>query len=48
VEIKAYKIFAYAYLVKAGEMDLEPAKGSEREIVPEEYRLAVAEYLIEK
>ena len=43
--LKRYKIVAYAVLVKAGEWNLEPMDGNNKPIVPDEYRIAVAEYL---
>lgn len=43
--LKQYLIVAYAYLVKTGKWILEPIEGDTRRVVPEEYRLAVAEYL---
>lgn len=43
--LKQYLVVAYAYLVKTGKYNLEPIKGDTRRVVPEEYRLAVAEYL---
>jgi hypothetical protein len=45
--VKQYLIVSYAYLVKVGRWDLEPVDGSEKSVVPEEYREAVAEYLID-
>jgi hypothetical protein len=41
----AYKIKAYAYLVKVGRYDLEPVEGSTLPVVEESYRDAVALYL---
>lgn len=43
--LKQYLVIAYAYLVKTGKWILEPIEGDTRKVVPEEYRLAVAEYL---
>lgn len=43
--IKEYMVKIYAYLVKTGHWDLEPVEGSTKKVVPDEYRLAVAEYL---
>lgn len=43
--LKQYLIVSYAYLVKIGRWDLEPTEGSTKKVVPEEYRIAVAEYL---
>lgn len=44
--LKYYLIVAYAYLVRVGRWVLEPEEGNEKPVVPEEYRGAVAEYLI--
>ena len=41
----AWKIKAYAYLVQVNRWDLEPIEGSTKSVVPETYRVAVAEYL---
>lgn len=46
--LRQYLIVAYAYLVKTGIFILEPVEGDTRRVVPEEYREAVAEYLIAK
>jgi hypothetical protein len=43
--LKQYLVVSYAYLVKIGRWDLEPTEGSTKKAVPEEYRVAVAEYL---
>jgi hypothetical protein len=43
--LKQYLIVSYAYLVKIGRWDLEPTEGNIKKAVPEEYRIAVAEYL---
>jgi hypothetical protein len=43
--LKQYLVVSYAYLVKIGRYDLEPVEGSTKKVVPEEYRVAVAEYL---
>jgi hypothetical protein len=43
--LKQYLIVSYAHLVKIGRYDLEPVEGSTKKVVPEEYRVAVAEYL---
>lgn len=43
--MKQYLIVSYSYLVKTGVYDLEPVEGSTKKIVPETYRVAVAEYL---
>lgn len=45
MELKSWKVKAYGVLVKAEKWDLEPVLNSTKNIVPEEYRLAVAEYL---
>jgi hypothetical protein len=44
--LKGYLIVAYAYKVKTGQWDLEPIGGSEKPVVPEAYRGAVADYLL--
>jgi len=46
INMKQWKIKAYGVLVKAERWDLEPIEGSVKDVVPEDYRLAVAEYLI--
>lgn len=43
--LKQYLVVSYAYLVKIGRWDLETVEGSGNKVVPEEYRIAVAEYL---
>lgn len=43
--LKEYLIVSYAYLVKIGRWRLEPVEGSESKVVPENYRIVVAEYL---
>lgn len=43
--IYKYKVIAYAILVRGGRMTLEVEENSTLEIVPEPYRIAVAEYL---
>jgi hypothetical protein len=43
--LKQYLIVSYAYLVKIGRYDIEPVEGSTKKVVPEEYRVVVAEYL---
>lgn len=45
MELKTYRITAYAVLVKAEKWDLEAVEGSTKKVVPENYRTAVAEYL---
>ncbi len=45
MELKAYLVKAYCYLVKVGRWDLEPVDGSSKSVVPEDYRVAVAEAL---
>lgn len=44
--MKAWKVKAYAVVVKAEVYDLEPVEGSSKEVVPEDYRLIVAEYML--
>lgn len=41
----AWKIKSYAYLVKIERYELEPIEGSEKAVVEESYRTAVALYL---
>jgi len=43
--LNKYKIWAYAYLVKVERYNLEPVEGSTKPVVPEDCRVAVAEYL---
>lgn len=43
--LKQYLIVSYGILVKAGAWDLEKTEGSSKQIVPEEYKIKVAEYL---
>lgn len=43
--MKQYLIVSYAYLVKIARWDLDPVDGSTKKVVPEAYRVAVAEYL---
>jgi len=43
--LKNYLIICYGYLVKTEQWDLSPVDGSTRNVVPENYRTAVAEYL---
>lgn len=45
MELKSWKVKAYGVLVKAEKWDLEPVEGSSKNVVPEDYKLAVAEYL---
>ena len=45
---KEYLIKSYAYLVKVGKWDIMPTEGSTNNVVPEEYREEVSEYLISK
>ncbi len=45
--LKQYLVVSYAYLVKIGRWDLEPAEGSQNRVVPDEYKTIVAEYLAE-
>lgn len=43
--LKRYLIVSYAILVKAGKWNLEEVSGEEKPIVPQDYQIAVAEYL---
>lgn len=43
--LKQYLVVSYGYLVKIARWDLEPVEGSVKKVVPEDYRVAVAEYL---
>ncbi|WP_187372124.1 CD1375 family protein [Clostridium ihumii] len=43
--LKQYLIVSYGILVKAGAWDLEEIEGSNKKVVPEEYKIKVAEYL---
>jgi len=43
--LKEYLIVSYAYLVKVGRWKLEPVEESKSRVVPEDYRIAVDEYL---
>lgn len=43
--LKRYLIVSYAILVKAGKWNLEEVAGEEKPIVPQDYQIAVAEYL---
>jgi hypothetical protein len=45
--LKQYLIISYGYLVKVGKWLLEPVEDDIRKVVPEEYRIAVAEYLVQ-
>ncbi|WP_162829345.1 CD1375 family protein [Clostridium senegalense] len=45
MELKKYLIVSYGILVKAGKWNLEAIEGENKPIVPEDYALAVAEYL---
>ncbi len=40
--LKGYLICAYVYLVKI----VEPVEGGTKSVVPEDYRIAVSEYLV--
>ncbi len=44
--MKAWKVKAYGVVVKAEKWDLEPIEGSIKEVVPEDYRVVVAEYML--
>lgn len=43
--LKKYLVVSYSILVKAGRWNLEAIEGEDKPVVPEEYRIAVAEYL---
>jgi hypothetical protein len=43
--MKQYLIVAYAYLVKTGEWDLDAVEGETKQVVPDDYKKAVAEYI---
>lgn len=43
--LKRYLVVSYGILVKAGKWNLEPVEGENKPIVPDEYVIAVAEYL---
>ncbi len=43
--LKHYLIVSYSILVKAERWNLENVEGEIKPIVPDEYRIAVAEYL---
>ncbi|MEC2128113.1 CD1375 family protein [Brevibacillus centrosporus] len=43
--IKQYMVPVYALLVKSGGWVIEPTGAAGEKVVPEEYRLPVAEYL---
>lgn len=43
--LKRYLVVSYGILVKAGRWNLEEIEGEEKLLVPEEYRVVVAEYL---
>lgn len=43
--LKRYLIVSYGILVKASKWNLEPVEGEDKSIVPEDYRVSVAEYL---
>ena len=45
MELKRYLIVSYGILVKAGRWNLEPVEGETKPLVPENYQIAVAEYL---
>lgn len=44
--LKRYLIVSYAILVKAGKWNLEVMEDDEKPVVPEDYQIAVAEYLV--
>ncbi|CAK7084070.1 CD1375 family protein [Tissierella sp.] len=43
--LKRYLIVSYGILVKAGRWNLEEVEGENKPLVPQEYQIAVAEYL---
>ena len=43
--LKRYLIVSYAILIKAGKWNLEEVEGETKPLVPENYRISVAEYL---
>jgi hypothetical protein len=43
--LKRYLIVSFGILVKAGRWNLEEVEGEEKPVVPEIYRIPVAEYL---
>ncbi|WP_163249300.1 CD1375 family protein [Clostridium niameyense] len=45
MELKKYLVVSYGILVKAGKWVLEKIEGENKPIVPQEYIIAVAEYL---
>ncbi|MED1665065.1 CD1375 family protein [Brevibacillus laterosporus] len=45
--VKPYMIPVYVYLVKSGEWAIEPVKNAQK-ILPEAYRLPVAEFLADQ
>ncbi|WP_163249736.1 CD1375 family protein [Clostridium niameyense] len=45
MKLKKYLVVSYGILVKAGKWALEKIEGEEKPTVPEEYVVAVAEYL---
>lgn len=44
--LKRYLIVSYGILVKAGRWNLDEVEGDEKPVVPEEYQIPVAEYLV--
>lgn len=45
MELKKYLVVSYGILVKAGKWSLEEIEGENKPVVPNNYTLAVAEYL---
>ena len=46
--IKEYMVPVYASLVSGGSWILEPIEGDNRKVVPEVYRVYIAQYLAEQ
>ncbi|WP_201259771.1 CD1375 family protein [Tissierella sp. P1] len=44
--LKRYLIVSYGILVKAKMWNLEEVEGENKPLVPQEYQIAVAEYLV--
>ena len=44
--LKRYLVVCYGVLVRGGGWSLEEIKGEDKPIVPENYKIAVAEYLV--
>lgn len=45
MELKKYLVVSYGILVKAGKWTLEKVEGENKPLVPQNYTIAVAEYL---